>query len=207
MARWTWFRRGTADATAAKGVAGRRDEFERLASEHSRALYGAALRLTRNPDDAQDLTQDALIRAYASFDRFTPGSNFRAWSLRIMTNLYISQRRKKTVVRVDATGESDCLEQNPVSRDNRYSEPDTALFENALDEEIELALGRLSAGLRAAVLLVDVDEMTYEEASQALGIPVGTIRSRLNRGRELLREYLADYARERRAAPARRSAP
>jgi RNA polymerase sigma-70 factor, ECF subfamily len=188
------------------GGAERRAAFERLAREHAVALYGAALRLARDPDDAQDLAQDTLVRAYAAFDAFAPGSNFRAWLLRILTNCYITLYRRRQ--RVAFVAWDELTDTNDAGRYRREAavstrgaamgEPETALLARALDSEIAAALSQLSEGVRLAVLLVDVEELSYEEAAAALEIPVGTVRSRLNRGREQMRGFLREYARERR---------
>ncbi len=180
----------------------RRAAFERLAWEHAPALYGAALRMARSPDDAQDLTQETLVRAYAAFDRFERGSNFRAWLLRILTNAYISRCRRGQRVRFEPLEEAETPEFRSVAGERPLrGEPEHALMAGVLDEEIEAALAGLSEGVRLVVLLVDVEGLPYEEAAAALGVPVGTVRSRLNRGREQLRQALATYARERRLVP------
>jgi RNA polymerase sigma-70 factor (ECF subfamily) len=203
MIRWPWGKPSHASSAppeALPGGADRRAVFERLAGEHALELYGAALRLARNPDDAQDLAQDALVRAYAAFDAFAPGTNFRAWLLRILTNCYITMYRRRQ--RVAFVAWDDLTEMNDagpaVARGASADEPEAALLAHALDGEIEAALSQLSEGVRLAVLLVDVEELSYEEAAAALEVPVGTVRSRLNRGREQMRGFLKEYARERR---------
>jgi RNA polymerase sigma-70 factor, ECF subfamily len=175
----------------------RRREFERLALAHGRALYGAALRMARNPDDAQDLMQDTLLRAYTAFDSFTPGTNFRAWLLRILTNGYISlYRRRQRVAFASWDDLTDIHPDGPdsIAGDSAW-EPETVLLTDALPEEIENALARLSEPVRLTILLVDVEQISYEAAAEALEVPVGTVRSRLNRGREQMRTFLRDYAR------------
>lgn len=203
MIRWPW---GKSTDTERKlpGVASRppadgdrRTVFDGLAREHAPALYGAALRMTRNPDDAHDLTQDTLVRAYEAFDSFTPGSNFRAWLLRILTNCHITLYRRRQ--RVTFLPWDEMQDDGPAeARSAALDEPETALLTEALDSEIEAALARLSPAVRLTLLLVDVEELSYEEAAAALQVPVGTVRSRLNRGREQMRALLAEYARERR---------
>lgn len=188
--------------TTIQSAGERREAFEQLSIEHARSIYGAALRMTRNPDDAQDLAQDALVRAFSAFDSFTPGTNFRAWAFRILTNLYISQCRSRRQNLVQLDDHIAGMEEN--LQDVSNSTPEL-LLQCALDEEIEQALARLSNGIRLAVLLVDVEGLSYEEAADALAIPVGTVRSRLNRGRELLRGHLAGFARDRRRTTVERS--
>ena len=177
----------------------RRAEFERLAHEHGLALYGAALRMARNPEDAQDLAQETLVRAYAAFDSFAPGTNFRAWILRILTNHYIMLYRRRQRVAFLSWEETETETGgglDAVPGENQY-EPEVALLQNVLPEEMEQALARLSEAVRLTLLLVDVEQLSYEETSEALGIPVGTVRSRLNRGREQMRGFLQVFARER----------
>jgi RNA polymerase sigma-70 factor, ECF subfamily len=188
MFRWPWKRETDADRRAA---------FADLARSHADDLYGAALRMTRNRDDAYDLAQEAVIRAFTYFDSFTPGTNFKAWILRILTNLYISdycRKRKAPTLSLDDEGEG-VIEVEDVG--SQETVPGRALFEEALDEEIDRALDSLGDGVRLCILMVDVEQMSYEEAAAALGVPVGTVRSRLNRGREQLKRALAEYARGR----------
>jgi RNA polymerase sigma-70 factor, ECF subfamily len=206
MIRWPWgkptdTRREPPGVASRPPVGGdRRAAFDCLAREHAPALYGAARRMTRNPDDAHDLTQDVLVRAYEAFDSFTPGTNFRAWLLRILTNCYITLcRRRQRVTFLPWDEWTDMNDEGPKAvRGAALDEPETALLTNALDGEIEAALARLSPAVRLTLLLVDVEELSYEEAAAALEVPVGTVRSRLNRGREQMRAMLAEYARERR---------
>ena len=208
MLRWPWekqnreeYRRADeSGGTAGHANAGRRAAFERLVEVHTRDFYSAALRMTRNRDDASDLVQDALLCAYAAFDTFTPGTNFRAWVLRILTNNYVMLYRRRRLVTF--VGWEDCKDAN----EGRLKatccawneEPAAALLHDSMDAELEEALFRLSEGVRLVVLLVDVEELSYEEAAAALDIPAGTVRSRLNRGREQMRRNLIDYAKERR---------
>jgi RNA polymerase sigma-70 factor, ECF subfamily len=188
MFRWPWKRETDADQRAA---------FAELARAHADDVYGAALRMTRNRDDAYDLAQEAVVRAFTHFDSFTPGTNFKAWMLRILTNLYISdycRKRKAPTLPLEGEGEGVIDVEDVGSQDNV---PGRALFEEALDEEIGRALDSLGGGVRLCILMVDVEQMSYEEAAAALGVPVGTVRSRLNRGREQLKRALAEYARGR----------
>jgi RNA polymerase sigma-70 factor (ECF subfamily) len=203
MIRWPWGKPSDARPEGPEPLSGgadRRTVFERLAREHATELYGAALRLARNPDDAHDLAQDALVRAYAAFDAFAPGTNFRAWLLRILTNCYITlYRRRQRVVLVAWDDLTDANDAGPAATHGASrDEPEAALLARALDREIEAALSQLSEGVRLTVLLVDMEELSYEEAAAALEVPVGTVRSRLNRGREQMRGFLKEYARERR---------
>lgn len=206
MIRWPWGRvsaRGGSDGSRpvdGTGRDARRLAFERLAAPHAADLYGAALRMARNPDDAQDLAQDTLVRAYVAFDSFETGTNFRAWLLRILTNGYINLYRRRQKIGFVPWDEGTDEGTSRLSRaqGDRRAEPEAALLASAMDAEIEAALARLAEGVRLTLLLVDVEEMSYEEAAAALAVPIGTVRSRLNRGREQMRRLLHDYARERR---------
>jgi RNA polymerase sigma-70 factor, ECF subfamily len=188
MFRWPWKRSSYED---------RREEFEPLIRAHADGLYSAALRMTRNREDAHDLAQEAAIRAFTHFSTFTPGTNFKAWMLRILTNVYISEFcRKRRTVTVSADDERIAVRDFPDDASADVT-PGKSLWDAALDEEIDQALASLGDGVRLCVLLVDVEEMSYEEAASALNVPVGTVRSRLNRGREQLKIALNDYARRR----------
>lgn len=186
MIRWHWSRQSNL-----------RTAFERLAREHGPALYGSALRMARNPDDANDLAQDALVRGYIAFDRFEPGTNFKAWMLRILTNVYITDYRRRKRVGFVGFDDLSTNGQEPFDIVDPKPGPESELLSGAMDSEIEAALGMLSDDVRLTVLLVDVEDLPYEEAADLLGVPVGTVRSRLNRGRGIMRRQLAEYARDR----------
>lgn len=166
---------------------------------HLDAVYRAARRFTRDEDRARDLVQDSMVRAYRAFDSFTPGTNGRAWLLSIVYSVFINgyhhQRRRPATVSMEAL-------------DARFAErllvaPDAGPTTAMSDEDVLAALDDLPEEFRATVLLVDVDELTYEEAAVALGCAVGTVRSRLHRARRLLAAALEDYARARRLVPAK----
>ena len=181
-------------------VADRRATFECLAKEYAPALYRAALQMTRNADDAQDLLQDTLLRAYSAFDSFTPNTNFRAWALRILTNGYINLYRRRGNIAFSAWEEA--FEEGWKGATTLTSlmceEPERVLLSQKMSEEIEVALSQLSEEIRLTLLLVDVEQLSYEEAAQALEIPIGTVRSRLNWGRKQMRTLLREFAQERR---------
>lgn len=154
------------------------------------SIYGTALRLTRSRDDASDLTQEALVRAYEAFGRFD-GQNFKAWILRILTNLYINRYRKKR--REGTPGSLD--DENiiePASDDEEG--PDRALFDDLLGQEVEEALSKVPEAFRTAVLLADIEGLSYEEIAEITEVPVGTVRSRIARGRAILRKELSNFA-------------
>jgi len=193
---------------AAAEMAAVRERFAALAERYEADMLRTARRLTGGSEDrAQDLAQDALIRAYAAFldggfDDSDP-ARARAYLLRIVTNLFINdyRRRKKWEAGVDVDTLTAGGEVGPEgTRAAPGDVPEIALIRATLDEALEAALAKLAEPLRLAVLLVDVQEYTYEEAAQALKVPIGTIRSRLARARMQLQESLRDFARERRLA-------
>lgn len=170
----------------------RRAEFESLLEEHGPALYGAALRMTSNPQDGQDLFQETMARAFQSFSSFQPGTNFRAWTLRILTWLHILAYRRHNQVQFQP------LDEVP-AEDHRPRETGTALptrtscarlLASCLDKDVATALGALPHDVKLAVQLVDMEELSFEEAAEAMDVPVGTLRSRLYRGRDQLRRSL-----------------
>jgi RNA polymerase sigma-70 factor, ECF subfamily len=169
----------------------RRDAFEREAERVYPSVYGTALRLTRSRDEAEDLVQEAVVRAYEAYERFD-GANFKAWMLRILTNLYINRYRARQRNAPAASLEEDGAYE-PVA-DARET-PDRLLFDEALDDEIEEALARVPEEFRMAVILSDIEGMSYQEVADAVGVPIGTVRSRLARGRAILRRELEGFAR------------
>ncbi|HXH61885.1 MAG TPA: sigma-70 family RNA polymerase sigma factor [Fimbriimonadaceae bacterium] len=171
----------------------KRDRFERMAEEVFPSLYGTAIRLTRNTEDASDLSQEALVRAYEAFDRFD-GRNFKAWMLRILTNLYINRYRK-----IQRTGTASSLSEEDAAEPIAPAEqsPERLVFDEMLPGEVERALAEVPDVFRTAVILSDIEGMSYDEVAEATDVPVGTVRSRLARGRAILRGLLESYALER----------
>lgn len=177
-----------------------REDYARLARGCEASLVACARRLVRGDDDrALDLVQEALVRGYEAFrsGKFIPGGRPCAWLARILTNHFINEwRREKkwgagvTVDDVTAGGEV-----GPES--TRAASAEARLLQETLDEPLERALAALPDGLRLTVILVDIQELSYQEAAEKLGIPIGTVRSRLARARFQLAEGLKDYARER----------
>lgn len=167
-----------------------RERFERMAEEVFPSVYGTALRLTRDREDASDLAQEAVVRAYEAFDRFD-GRNFKAWMLRILTNLYINRYRKR---QREGTGSSLDEEQSiePVAPAEEV--PDRQVFDSLVGAEIEEALAKVPDVFRTAVILSDLEGLTYEEIAEATEVPVGTVRSRIARGRAILRKELEQFA-------------
>ena len=170
----------------------RRERFERMAEQVFSSLYGTSLRLTRDRDEASDLTQEALVRAYEAFDRFD-GRNFKAWMLRILTNLYINKYRKRQ--REGTSGSLDDEQaMEPVALANEA--PDRQVFDELLGSEVEEALAKVPDVFRVAVILSDLEGMSYDEIAAATEVPVGTVRSRIARGRAVLRKELENFALE-----------
>lgn len=176
----------------------KRNEFERQALVHADALYGAAYRLTRNPRDAEDLVQDALLRAYRFWDSFQQDSNCKAWLLRIVTNTFINeyQRKKRSREVLDAaTAEQEATDGVLVhSTAGDKMSPDKAMLSNSVSDDVQRALDQLPDDFRTAVILCDMQGLSYKEIAEIMETPVGTVMSRLFRGRKLLAAALKEFA-------------
>src|SRR5688572_9088909 len=176
----------------------KRNEFERQALVHIDALYGAAYRLTRNARDAEDLVQDALLRAYKFWDSFQQDSNCKAWLLRIVTNTFINeyQRRKRSREVLDAaTAEQDATDGvlvHATAHDKQA--PDQMLLQASVSDDVQRALESLPDDFRTAVILCDMQGLSYKEIAEIMQTPVGTVMSRLFRGRKLLAAALREFA-------------
>jgi RNA polymerase sigma-70 factor (ECF subfamily) len=176
----------------------RRAEFERQALVHTDALFGAAYRLTRNARDAEDLVQDSLLRAYRFWDSFEQDSNCKAWLLRIVTNTFINeyQRRKRSREVLDAaSAEQDATDgvlMHAAATDRQS--PERTLLERSVSDDVQRALDTLPDDFRTAVVLCDVQGLSYKEIADIMQTPVGTVMSRLFRGRKLLATTLRDFA-------------
>lgn len=173
--------------------------FERDALEYLDQLYGAALRMTRNPADAEDLVQEAYAKAYAAFHQYQPGTNLKAWLYRILTNSYINSYRKAQRSPKLADGED--VEDWQLARAASHTarglrSAEVEALDRMPDTAVTAALQELSPDFRLAVYLADVEGFAYKEIAEIMGTPIGTVMSRLNRGRRQLRTKLADYARE-----------
>lgn len=154
------------------------------------SVFGTALRLTRSREEAEDLAQEAIVRAYEAWDRFD-GSNFKAWILRIVTNLYINRyRQKQRTPQLGSLEDENALEPTAVESE----EPDRLLFDELVGAEVEEALGKVPEDFRLAVILSDIEGLSYQEIADVTGVPIGTVRSRLARGRAILRKQLTEYA-------------
>ncbi|HEY5947884.1 MAG TPA: sigma-70 family RNA polymerase sigma factor [Kofleriaceae bacterium] len=176
----------------------KRNEFERQALVHVDALYGAAYRLTRNARDAEDLVQDSLLRAYKFWDSYQQDSNCKAWLLRIVTNTFINeyQRRKRSREVLDAaTAEQDATDGVLVQTSARDKQsPDQALLQASVSDDVQRALEQLPDDFRTAVILCDMQGLSYKEIAEIMETPVGTVMSRLFRGRKLLAAALREFA-------------
>ena len=162
--------------------------WEDVVREHSARVYRLAYRLTGNPHDAEDLTHDVFVRVFRSLDRYQPGT-FEGWLHRITTNLFLDRMRRKQRIRFDALAE-DSAARLP----SRELGPEQSYDERTLDDDVQRALDALAPEFRAAVVLCDIEGLSYEEVAATLGIKLGTVRSRIHRGRALLREALAHRA-------------
>lgn len=176
----------------------RNDRFERDALVFMDQLYAAALRYTKNPEDARDLVQDTYLKAFNSFHQFEEGTNLRAWLYRVLTTTFINTYRKDQRRPQLASGELEDWQlaeaQSHTSDLGKSAEVEA--LENLPDSDIKRALQEIPEEFRIAVYLADVEGFSYKEIADIVEIPAGTVMSRLHRGRKLLREKLADYAKE-----------
>ncbi len=187
-------------ATETGSLAERAATFEQQAMPYLDQLYGAALRMTRNPADAEDLVQETYLKGFAAFDSFTQGTNLRAWLFRILTNSFINAYRKKQREPFQS-GSDDLTDwqlhdaESHTSTGLRSAEMEA--LDRITDSDVVQAMSNLPEDYRLAVYLADVEGFSYKEIAEIMETPVGTVMSRLHRGRKLLREQLADYAIER----------
>lgn len=173
--------------------------FEAAAMPFVDALYNTAYRMTRNAEDAEDLVQETYLKAYKYYDKFSEGTNFKAWLFKIMKNTFINNYRKKQQVppQSDFADIEESFESQVSERaKKKIADPEEELLENVLDEDVQRALDELPPDYRMVVLLADLEGFSYKEIAEILEVPVGTVMSRLYRGRRLLEQEMLRYARE-----------
>ncbi len=170
--------------------------WEAIVEEHSARVYRLAYRLTGNVHDAEDLTHDVFIRVFRSLGSYSPG-NFEGWLHRITTNVFLDKMRRKQRIRFDALSD-----ESSARLPSREPSPEQAYADRHFDDDVQRALDTLPPDFRAAVVLCDIEGLSYEEISATLGVKLGTVRSRIHRGRALLREALAHRAPDVRRATA-----
>lgn len=176
----------------------KQEDFEEEIIPHLDAMYNFALRLTSDPSDAEDLVQDTIVKAFRFFSSYEKGTNAKAWLFRILKNSYINNYRKKSKQpnQVDYDEVSTFYETIRAERTDT-SDLEDKMFRDLIDDDISRALDELPEDFRTVVLLCDVEGFTYEEIANMLDVPIGTIRSRLHRGRNLLKAQLKEYAEKR----------
>jgi RNA polymerase sigma-70 factor, ECF subfamily len=174
-----------------------KQRFEEIAFEYMDSLYSTALRMTRDTAEAEDLVQDTYLRAYRFFDKFEEGTNFKAWIFKILTNTFINKYRKK--IRTPQQVKLEKVEFGLVSEEDTQEPPqwdgfDEEKYRELFDDDIKGALAQLSEEFRMVILLADVEGFAYKEISEMIDRPIGTVMSRLFRGRRILQKALEKYA-------------
>lgn len=183
------------------------DAFEEEALSYLDALYRTALRMARDPDDAHDLVQETYVKALRFRHQFREGTNLKAWLFRILTNTFINvyRRREARPQFTDVEGLDEWVLYNKMAElrgSKREGDPEREVLDGILDHEVQEALEALPESFRAAVLLADLEGFSYKEIARILHIPIGTVMSRLHRGRRLLQRRLVDVAQRQGILPA-----
>jgi RNA polymerase sigma-70 factor (ECF subfamily) len=178
------------------------EQFTADAMQYAPQLFSTALRMTRNRSDAEDLVQETYVKGWRSFRTFQEGTNLRAWLFRIMTNTYINKynaaKRKGTEVELDDVEELFLYKRlGSIDQSKLSSSAEDQMLNQFTDDEVKNALESLPEDFRIPVLLSDVDGFSYKEIAEMLEIPMGTVMSRLHRGRKIMQKMLYEYARER----------
>jgi RNA polymerase sigma-70 factor, ECF subfamily len=180
--------------------------FAELAMPYMSALYSAALRMTRNPADAEDLVQETYLRAYRGFGGFREGTNLKAWLYKILTNTFINtyRARKRRPEEIDLDDNEDFFlfrRLGGLEAANASRTPESEVLDDIPDEVVKQALEALPEQFRMAVLLADVEGFSYKEIAEIMDVPIGTVMSRLHRGRKQLQKSLWEFAGERGLLP------
>src|SRR3990167_6019823 len=169
----------------------RRKEFEDIAMEHLDSLYNMAIRLVYNKEAAEDLVQETYLKAYRFFDTFQKGTNIKAWLFKILRNTFINKYRKTVNSNLSYKQESDSAELTD-TLETKYND-----LGSLMEDDVKRAIDSLPIEYKEAILLSDVEELSYNDIAEITNVPIGTVKSRLNRGRKLLQKSLWEYAKDR----------
>lgn len=172
-----------------------RKTFDQLVQKHQKQAYNVAYRMTGNHADAEDLTQDAFLKAYRFFGNYRRDMPFENWLYRIMSNMFVDWLRRRPKVHIRSLDEPIRADEGEITLDvpDTSDGPESITLSHELDSEMQAALSTLPKDFRMAVILSDIEGLSYEEIAEAMGSSIGTVRSRLHRGRKLLREKLRPY--------------